>query len=39
MVHPALLRTSATPGYAAGRSPAGRSGWGTLERLRRLLRG
>ena len=32
MVHSALLRTSATPGSAAGRSAAGRSKWGTLER-------
>jgi hypothetical protein len=37
MVHSALLRTSATPGYAAGWSAAGRLNWGTLERLGRLL--
>ena len=39
MAHPALFRTFANPGSAAGRSRAGRSGWGPLERLKRLLRG
>jgi hypothetical protein len=38
MVHPALLRTFALPGFAAGRSEARASRWGTLERIKRLLR-
>ena len=38
MVHPALLRTSATSDTAAGRSPAGHSGRRALETAKRLLR-
>jgi hypothetical protein len=37
MVHPALLRTFATPNSAAGRSPAGRSGWRLLGLAARLF--
>ncbi len=38
MLHPALLRTSVAPGSAAGRRPAGRSGWSFPEPAKRLLR-